>query len=127
MALAALLGSCGVAVIYYNKILNNKPHFTSWHGLIGVITIAFFVSQALGGVFVLYPAAAFGFLAKSSIKKYHILCGCVLALLGYVSFLLGLYSNWFVGKVSSKLWFVCVAPIFYWMLSVPFYNLKRLI
>merc|ERR1712228_1069306 len=72
MTFAALLGTCGVAVIYYNKILNDKPHFTSWHGLVGIVTIALFASQALGGIFVLYPATVLGFISKSDIKKFHI-------------------------------------------------------
>ena len=126
MVLATVLGVCGLAVIYYNKILNDKPHFTSWHGLIGAITVCFFVTQTIGGIFVLYPAYAFGVLSKSSLRKYHIFCGCLLAIMGYMSFLLGLFSNWFVSKVSSTLWLISGLPLSYWIMSVIVYNVKRL-
>jgi len=127
MTLASVLGSCGVAVIYYNKILNNKPHFTSWHGFFGILTIVIFAAQALGGIFVLYPAAAMGVISRNFVKKFHFLGGSTIALMGYFSFLLGLYSNWFVGKVSGWLWYIFVAPLIYWSFTAVFYNLRRLI
>ena len=127
MTLASVLGSCGVAVIYYNKILNNKPHFTSWHGLFGILTIVIFAAQALGGIFVLYPAAAMGVISRKFVKKFHFLGGSAVALMGYFSLLLGLYSNWFVGKVSGWLWYIFVAPLIYWSFTAVFYNLRRLI
>ena len=37
------------AVIYYNKELNNKEHFTTWHGLIGAITILYTTIQFIAG------------------------------------------------------------------------------
>ena len=125
MSIASLLGILGVAVIYYNKHLNNKPHFTSWHGLLGILTMVFFLTQAIGGIVVVYPVCTFGIISRSFIKKFHIFSGCAIALLGYISFLLALYSNWFLAKISGLMWYCCVMPLCFWVFSVFGYNLLR--
>ena len=126
MALASVFGSMGVAVIYYNKKLNHKPHFTSWHGLVGVITIALFVTQALGGVIVLYPAVTLGLITRNGVKKLHIFSGSVIAFLSYLSFVLAMYSNWFTAKISGVVWYICLLPLLFWTFSALFLNMKRL-
>ncbi|KAJ3102684.1 hypothetical protein HDU97_000381 [Phlyctochytrium planicorne] len=40
----------GVFVIYYNKELNNRPHFSSWHGTLGAIFLVFCLGQGAGGM-----------------------------------------------------------------------------
>ena len=126
MALASIFGSLGVTVIYYNKNLNHKPHFTSWHGLVGVITMALFVTQALGGIIVLYPASILGLVSRSNVKKFHVVSGCMAALLSYLSFFLAMYSNWFTSKFSGIFWYVCLIPFLFWSFSILYFNLKRL-
>eukprot|EP00042_Codosiga_hollandica_P026726 m.128211 g.128211 ORF g.128211 m.128211 type:complete len:198 (-) comp52285_c0_seq1:40-633(-) len=40
MGLAVLAIALGFAAIFYNKVLFLRPHFTTWHGLIGLIVSA---------------------------------------------------------------------------------------
>ena len=39
----------GLAAIYYNKELNLREHFTTWHGKIGIFTILYTATQYLFG------------------------------------------------------------------------------
>ena len=45
-ALSASLG--GLAIIVTNKDVNGSPHFTTRHGLFGVITVALSVGASMG-------------------------------------------------------------------------------
>merc|ERR1712054_219624 len=44
----------GFSVIYYNKNLNNKLHFTTWHGLFGACSVVVTVVQTLFGLTLYY-------------------------------------------------------------------------
>ncbi|KNZ49858.1 hypothetical protein VP01_473g10 [Puccinia sorghi] len=51
-----LLGSLsiliGASAIFYNKILHSAPHFTSWHGLFGLISTCVILVQAFFGMLI---------------------------------------------------------------------------
>ncbi|KAG5835914.1 hypothetical protein ANANG_G00249050 [Anguilla anguilla] len=38
----------GLAAISYNKHLNGKPHFSTWHGLVGLLAACGVVAQSAG-------------------------------------------------------------------------------
>ena len=42
-------------VIYTNKIVLGKPHYTSWHSWTGLLGLGLFASMAIGGVAGLDP------------------------------------------------------------------------
>lgn len=44
----------GLVVIYLNKEQAGKQHFTSWHGLLGVITVGYACAQSTGGALAKY-------------------------------------------------------------------------
>ncbi|XP_051979837.1 transmembrane reductase CYB561D2 [Xyrauchen texanus] len=106
--LQCLCVSCavvGLITIFYNKNLNGKPHFTSWHGLIGVITVTVVVVQSLGGLPLLYPKLAKGW-SLAKLKRYHATSGLLTYLLGSTSLFLGLCSVWFSASVSGYMWYL---------------------
>ncbi|XP_028680523.1 transmembrane reductase CYB561D2 [Erpetoichthys calabaricus] len=103
-ALAVSCGSLGWAAIFYNKQLNQKPHFATWHGLIGLLTILYAVMQSLGGISLLYPKLADGW-SLAKLKRYHSTSGLVCYLLGCTSLLLGMSSLWFTTAVHSLGWY----------------------
>lgn len=105
--LCVFCATLGLFAIFYNKSLNDKPHFTSWHGLIGVVTVAVVVFQAVAGLPLLYPKLAKNWtLAK--LKRYHATSGLLTYLLGSFSLFLGLCSSWFSGAVSGYVWYLAV-------------------
>ena len=91
--IAALLG---FAAIYYNKTLNNKPHFKSWHGLMGFSTVVLISLQSLQGVGVLYYKLPFvSKLKPRQMKQLHAVSGSLVFLVACITLGLGFYSNWF--------------------------------
>ncbi|XP_061687604.1 transmembrane reductase CYB561D2 [Syngnathoides biaculeatus] len=95
----------GLAAIFYNKHLHGKPHFASWHGLLGVVTVCAAAVQSLGAVPLIYHSLAKGW-SLAKLKRYHAASGLVTYLLGSVSLLLGLTSKWFTGSVSDAGWYL---------------------
>lgn len=106
--LQCLCVSCavlGLAAIFYNKHLNGKPHFTSWHGLLGLLTVCVVVLQSLAAVPLIYHSLAKGW-SLAKLKRYHAATGLVTYLLGSGSLLLGLSSAWFTASVREYTWYL---------------------
>ncbi|XP_068598388.1 transmembrane reductase CYB561D2 [Brachionichthys hirsutus] len=95
----------GVAAIAYNKYLNDKPHFTSWHGLLGLLTVLVVVLQSLAAVPLIYHSLVKGW-SLAKLKRYHAASGLVTYLLGSLSLLFGLSSTWFTASVSGYAWYL---------------------
>ena len=49
-----LISISGLAAIYVNKERSGKDHFTTWHGLIGIITMVYSCAQSVGGALAKY-------------------------------------------------------------------------
>ncbi|OPJ80847.1 cytochrome b561 domain-containing protein 2 [Patagioenas fasciata monilis] len=98
--LALLCALLGLGIIIYNKHLNGKPHFATWHGLTGLLAVLYASGQCAGGVLLLYPKLMKNWtLAK--LKLYHATSGLVGYLLGCASLMLGMCSLWFTTSVSN--------------------------
>lgn len=100
----------GFATIFFNKVKASKPHFTSWHGVFGLITVVYSLVQASCGIFLLYPS-----LAKNwklvQLKTYHATFGLFGFTMGCGTIVLGTFSNWFVSNVTGYVWTLCfIAP-----------------
>ncbi|XP_041810115.1 cytochrome b561 domain-containing protein 2 [Chelmon rostratus] len=95
----------GVAAISYNKHLNGKAHFTSWHGLLGLLTLCAVGLQSLAAVPLIYHSLAKGW-SLAKLKRYHAASGLVTYLLGSASLLLGLSSAWFTASVRDYTWYL---------------------
>ncbi|KAM9409957.1 transmembrane reductase CYB561D2 [Pholidichthys leucotaenia] len=106
--LQGLCMSCavlGLAAIFYNKSLNGKPHFSSWHGRLGLLTVCVVVAQSLAALPLSFPSLAKGW-SLAKLKYYHAVSGLVVYLLGSASLLLGLCSAWFTASVRDFTWFL---------------------
>ncbi|XP_075795635.1 transmembrane reductase CYB561D2 [Pelodiscus sinensis] len=104
--LALLCALLGLAVITYNKHLNGKAHFGTWHGLTGLLTVLYAGLQCLGGAALLYPRLLRNWtLAK--LKVYHATSGLVGYLLGCATLLLAMCSLWFTTAVPGLAWYLC--------------------
>lgn len=95
----------GLAVISFNKYLNGKAHFTSWHGFLGLITVCVVGLQSLGAVPLIYHSLAKGW-SLAKLKRYHAASGLVTYLLGCATLLLGLCSAWFSESVGDYTWYL---------------------
>ncbi|XP_061583192.1 transmembrane reductase CYB561D2 [Cololabis saira] len=95
----------GLAAISYNKHLNGKAHFTSWHGLLGLLTVCAAGAQSLAAVPLIYTSLARGW-SLAKFKRYHAASGLITYLLGSASLLLGLCSAWFTASVKDYIWYL---------------------
>ncbi|XP_054641119.1 transmembrane reductase CYB561D2 isoform X2 [Dunckerocampus dactyliophorus] len=100
-----LCAALGLAAILYNKHLQGKPHFTSWHGLLGLLTVCAVGVQALAALPLVYHSLAKGW-SLAKLKRYHAASGLVTYLLGGVSLLMGMTSVWFTASVSNAAWYL---------------------
>lgn len=102
----------GFLVIFYNKYLYDKPHFTTWHGLFGVITVSYIVLQSIGGSFVKYQwLRSFINIKLADLKLYHATSGLIAFTLVTATLMLAMYSTWFTSNVNEILWYGCVASV----------------
>lgn len=112
--LQGLCVSCavlGIVAIYYNKHLHGKPHLTSWHGVLGVMTLWVTILQSLAALPLLYHSLAKGW-SLAKLKQYHAATGMVTYLLGSISLVLGLSSAWFTASVKGNAWYlIAVCPV----------------
>jgi len=103
--------------IYLNKQQRNKPHFTSWHGLIGFITFIWSLLQAIGGLFLTILQRyirCFG-LTYAQLRIYHATSGVLVFTLSCFVLVLGLASNWFRTKMPNNT--IIYSIIFYFLTS----------
>lgn len=104
-SLCCLCAALGLAAIFYNKHLSGKAHFTSWHGLLGLLTVCVVAGQSLAALPLVYPSLAKGW-SLAKFKRYHAASGLVTYLLGSASLLLGLCSAWFTASVREYAWYL---------------------
>ena len=102
----------GFVVIFYSKWARDKSHFTSWHGLVGVIAVVYMVLQCLGGLNLLYPQTALRFFHLVSLKQLHATSALLFFSLVVASLVTGMLSKWFVASVTGTSWYMCaVCPM----------------
>ena len=101
----------GFLVIYINKNNNDSPHFTSWHGLLGLCTLISCWAQVCAGVALLYPSLIKRFVTLAQAKMYHATYGLFNYTLVTVVLNLAMWSNWAVASITGVYWYACVACI----------------
>ncbi|XP_030077756.1 putative transmembrane reductase CYB561D1 [Microcaecilia unicolor] len=107
-----LFAAAGLVFIISSKNRSEQQHFTSWHSILGAITIAATCGQALCGVFLLFPKLV-NISGVARLKLYHITCGLVVYLFATLTVLLGVCSDWFQAQIKGVLWYICLLlPLF---------------
>lgn len=110
-ATASACALLGFGVIYINKNINNKPHFTSWHGILGTITVLYFLLQAFGGIALKFKLFVGNKLTLAQNKLYHATSGLVFYLLALATLFLGMSSMWFAERVQGVPHFACLGTL----------------
>ncbi|CAF4210483.1 unnamed protein product [Rotaria sp. Silwood2] len=103
--------------IYLRKEQGNRPHFTSWHGFIGLIAFVWSLLQALCGLFLTIfqrYIRSIG-LTYAQLRMYHATSGVVLFTVSCFVLVLGLASNWFKNKMPNNT--IIYSIIFYLLTS----------
>lgn len=85
----------GFIVILTNKVLNNASHFVTLHAKFGLASLIFMIFTMTGGLGALYSLKLKYYLAPLYTKLIHASAGLLTFILGIITILLGLFSNWF--------------------------------
>lgn len=95
--LGIFLLALGATIIIYNKQLNDKYHFTSWHGFMGIITLCHAGMQFLfGWTIPVFNWQIFNLIGSKDLRRWmHRVSGCILLLELLVVFILSCYTSWF--------------------------------
>ena len=91
----------GVSLIYINKKMMGKSHATTWHGLLGFISVAQLSCQCVAGIFLLYPSYVKNYFTLAQLKRLHATIGMLGVFLGCLVVFLALYSSAFLNAVSN--------------------------
>ncbi|KAH9590903.1 hypothetical protein MS3_00010369 [Schistosoma haematobium] len=109
-SLSVLFIFIGFLGIYANKILDGKPHFTTWHGFLGAVTVFYSVFQLFMGLLLHFNYNLWrSLLAYSNGRFFHAASGVVLSCLLSLTVMLGLCTNWF--KSYAVLYFNSFSPL----------------
>ncbi|XP_077151365.1 putative transmembrane reductase CYB561D1 isoform X1 [Ranitomeya variabilis] len=98
----------GIAFIIWSKNRSELSHLTSWHSLLGGLTLITTCCQAVCGLALLFPRLA-RVTAVSRLKLYHATWGLLVYLLSTATVLFGLCSDWFQAQIKGPLWYICFA------------------
>lgn len=109
--LMVICSIAGFVIIYIVKESKSKPHFTTWHGLIGFITLVSCALQAVAGIGLLFPVLIKRFVSLGQAKIYHATYGLLNYTLVTVVLNLSMWSNWAVKNITGLSWYGCVACI----------------
>ncbi|KAF5300505.1 hypothetical protein FQA39_LY02304 [Lamprigera yunnana] len=115
-------GVIGFIVIYINKDLHNKPHFHSWHGILGLISTVLFIPVGMSGIIALYSFNFRDYIHPITTKLIHRICGVATFVAGGVTILLSLYTNWFKRRVNDDItlmWFILLFFTIFWCVRSP--------
>ncbi|KAK9768200.1 hypothetical protein K7432_001336 [Basidiobolus ranarum] len=111
----------GLLMIFQHKNDLKKAHFTSWHGLLGIILTTTYVMIGIFGTSLVYFPNLFGTTLKTKkFLKLHRKFGYLVLGLTWTVIGFGLASNWIWANVSSGfvllIWFsyLTVVVIFSW-------------
>ena len=100
----------GFYSIYLNKDNLGKPHFTSWHGILGLIQLIAICAQVVIGTFAKYRILPIMFFPAAKLKTVHVTLGITITMLVMCNLITGWYSNWFINN-SSVFMFSILAPM----------------
>lgn len=118
-AIALAFITIGQIAIYVRKAEKGKSHFTTLHGILGLITYLLTVLSSLGGVFTFYSFQLRSFLKPITIKIIHSLVGILTYMMGVAAIGTGLYSRSWVRHFENESW-VLVMMIVIMICTTPY-------
>ncbi|XP_015671286.1 cytochrome b561 domain-containing protein 1 isoform X1 [Protobothrops mucrosquamatus] len=109
--LALVAATLGLVFIISSKNRSELPHFTSWHSILGLLTILALYGQVLCGLCLLFPQLLRISLV-AQLRRYHVVYGLIVYLLATFTVVLGICSDWFQAQVKGVAWYLCLGLIF---------------
>lgn len=86
--------AAGFIIIVINKIKQNKFHFTTIHGIFGLIAFILVIFSSFGGLTTMYSSKLKNILSPVYIKLLHTGFGISAYIAGVLNMIIILYSGW---------------------------------
>ncbi|KAJ8918144.1 hypothetical protein NQ315_011601 [Exocentrus adspersus] len=102
LTVAAVLIGIGFLIVTISKNRKNKYHYTSWHGLLGLIGVVTFIPPCINGVMTLYDKELRDYLNPRIVKLIHIITGVLSFACGGLSLILSVYTKWFDRRTNGN-------------------------
>lgn len=107
--IGTVLITIAFGVIIASKNSRSKDHFTTWHGIFGLIATIGTILAIFGGVIAKYSFPMRQIIRPVTVKVMHSLLGTIVYILMVFTVFLGFYSNWF--KKNSSLTGIVVSNV----------------
>lgn len=109
-AMAGVLIVISFCCMYLNKIDRLAQHFTTWHGVSGLTSVILTLLTIFGGVFTKYSVQFKDTITPITSKLIHSAFGLIAYILGAVTIVFGIYSDWFsfVSNASIQAIMLCI-------------------
>lgn len=113
-AATLIVAFTGLTVILVNKQMAGKQHFTTWHGLCGIVSCVFLLNQVTGGVVQLNYNYVKRFVRLVTLKKLHAIFGTLTFAGGMTTVFLSMFSTWAANNIADQtIWYLCATcPLF---------------
>ncbi|KAJ8953014.1 hypothetical protein NQ318_015376 [Aromia moschata] len=102
LTIGALLIAAGFIVVTISKNEKNKEHYTSWHGIFGLIGMIAYIPPCINGIPLLYRRDIGDYVNIRIVKFVHIIGGIVSLTCGGLSLLLSVYTKWFARHTQQS-------------------------
>lgn len=102
LTIAAILIGVGFLIITISKNLRNKHHYTSWHGLLGLIAVIAYIPPCINGVMTLYGKDLRSYVNPKIVKLAHVVTGTLCFACGGLSLALSVYTRWFARRTEGN-------------------------
>ncbi|CAO3609097.1 unnamed protein product [Cunninghamella blakesleeana] len=122
--LAYISSGIGFSAIFYNKIISGKPHFTSFHGQLGIFTFGYLLFQLIFGLLIAFiPSISFH---AKKYWKYHRFTGYFLFLIVSTVALAGVQADYVLANapIHSTFFILISVIIFTSILSGIFLRIR---
>ncbi|XP_026163175.1 putative transmembrane reductase CYB561D1 [Mastacembelus armatus] len=112
-ALVLMAAATGLGFMVASKNVSELPHLVTWHSLLGISTLATTGLQSACGVCMIFPKLLHLSSSAPRLKLYHATCGLVVYLLGTVTMMSAMFSDWFQATVKGLTWWAfLLLPLF---------------
>jgi len=113
-AFGAASACFGFAAVFFNKEMNGRKHFSTWHSKLGLATMLGLFLAVLGGIAANYTQKLKTVVKPINVKVWHATGGMIIFIMAMVTVALATYSNWFHNRMGKMPWVgrICLlAPI----------------
>jgi uncharacterized protein YlxW (UPF0749 family) len=80
--------------------VSGKKHFTTWHGLLGLITVCGLTLAAVGGLVAKNAGSLRNWMRPTNTRALHATAGMLVFMCAVATLCLGCSTNWFKNRVS---------------------------